>query len=552
MHWNDVRYALRLMRRNRGFTAVAVLSIALGIGANTAIFSLFDAVMVRTLPVSHPEQLVEFIQVYPGEPRGIGYWTWETYQHFRQHTRAFSDITGTSFDNVALVRTEDAEAEALVVENVLGNYFGMLGLKPAAGRLLGPDDVEVSGSGEAVVVSHSYWTTRLHGDRAAIGKRIWIGKNPKTIVGVAPSGYVGPRVGSRTDIWTAREKDNVALLGRLQPNATIEQARAEMHVLFPFAIEQRAARSNDPLVRKMRFELEHAGRGFARVRDQYGKPLTLLLAVVGLLLVLACINLAGLLLARSASRQRELAVRVGLGASSGQLIRQMLTESLLLSGTGAVIGILLAYAGTATLVRIIASGRAHERIELNIQPNLQVLLFTVFVAILTGIVFGLAPAWYASRFTPPNSSLRHSGRAGDAPIWRIFGRALVAVQVSLSILLVTSSAVFLTHLIRLRNFDLGFRSDHVLLIQLDPSGSGYKPGQLGTRYAQLLSQLRAIPGAQSAAIAACTPIQGCGASRFVSTQGFVERPEDRRFTTLSWVSPSYFETMGVPLLAGRD
>ena len=551
MLWNDLRYALRLMRRNPGFTTVAVLSLALGIGANTAIFSLFNTVMLRTLPVSHPEQLVELLQKYPGEPRGNGYYSWPTYEHFRDHNHVFSALTGMSFDTLARVRKEGSEPETLIVENVLGNYFAVLGLKPAIGRLIGPEEVPATGDGDVVVVSWQYWNSRLNGDPALVGKRIYVNNAPKTVIGVAPRAYTGPQIGLRTDVWMPREKNAVAMLGRLKPGATIAQARAEMPVLFWFTIEERAARSKDPLVRQWKMEVEPAGAGFARVRDRYGKPLVLLMAVVGLLLLLACINMASMLLARSAGRQRELAVRIGLGASRGRLVRQMLTESVLLSAAGTVIGVLLAYFGAGALVKIMASGRAHERIEIQVVPDLHLLLFTAGIAVLTGLLFGLAPAWYAFR-SAPASSLRHAGRAGDTWFWRLFGKSLVAAQVALSILLVASAALFLSHLSRLRTLDLGFRSDHVLLMVLDPSGSGYRREQLAAPYQELLARLERIPAVRSASITGCTPIQGCGASRFVTAEGYVERPDDRRYTALNWVAPKYFETLGIPLIAGRD
>ena len=230
-----------------------------------------------------------------------------------------------------------------------------------------------------------------------------------------------------------------------------------------------------------------AGAGLARVRDQYGKPLVLLTAVVGLLLLLACINMASMLLARSAGRQRELAVRVGLGAGRGRLVRQMLTESLLLSGAGAAAGVAVAYYGVGILVRIMASSRAFEHIDIEVRPDLNMVLFTAGIALLTGLLFGLAPAWYAFRAAPA-MAMRQTGKGGDTWFWRLFGKGLVAAQVALSIFLVTAAAVFLNHLTRLRNFDLGFRSDHVLLVTLDPSRSGYKTGATG----------RALPGATGA------------------------------------------------------
>ncbi len=328
--WNDLRYALRLMRRSPGFTAVAVLSLALGIGANTAIYSLFYTVMLRQLPVQHPEQLVELVRNSPSELHWPGYWGWEKYAYLRDHNHVFSGITGMSFDNLAQVRTAGSDSETLIEENVPGNYFQVLGLEPAIGRLIGPADVPASGAGDVAVVSWSYWNRRFHRDPAILGKRLFYNDAPKIIIGVAPRTYVGPRVGSRTDLWIPVEHENLTMLARLKPGVTIQQAQAEIAVLYP---EMQSALRLNPRV-ATRMELLPAGAGLARVRDQYGKPLLLLTAVVGLLLLLACINMASMLLAQSAGRQRELAVRVGLGAGRGRLMGQMLTESLLLSGAG--------------------------------------------------------------------------------------------------------------------------------------------------------------------------------------------------------------------------
>jgi predicted permease len=299
-------------------------------------------------------------------------------------------------------------------------------------------------------------------------------------------------------------------------------------------------------------EVEPAGAGLARVRDLYSKSLVLLMGVVGLLLLLACVNMASMMLARSAGRQKEMAVRVGLGASRGRLVRQMLTESVLLSGAGTLVGVVLAYFGTGVLVRIMASGQPHQHVEIQVEPDLNLLLFTAGIAVLAGLLFGLAPAWYAFR-SAPASAMRQTGAAGDTWFWRVFGRGLVAAQVALSIFLVTGAVVFLGHLSKLRNFDLGFRSDHVLLVTIDPSASGYSREQLAAPYQQLLARLQTIPGVRSASISGCTPIQGCGSgSRYLIAEGHVEAPEQRQRPALSFVAPRYFETLGIPLLAGRD
>ena len=548
---NDVRYALRLMRRSPGFTAVAVLSLALGIGANTAIYSLFYTILLRQLPVAHPEQLVELLRKAPGEPREMAYWGRDKHEYFRDHNHVFSALTGMSFDNLAGVHIDGADRENLILETVPGNYFAVLGLKPTIGRLIGPEDVPANGDGSVVVVSWSYWKTRLNRDPAVLGKRIWYEDAPKIIIGVAPGTYTGPRVGARTDVWMPSKKNDLLMLGRLKPGVTLQQAQAEVNVLYRNWLEQDPVSSKDPKARQIHVELEPAGAGLARVRDQYGKPLVLLMTVVGLLLLLACINMASMLLARSAGRQRELAVRVSLGAGRGRLMRQMLTESLLLSAVGALAGVLLAYWGIGVLVRIMASGRAFEHLEIQVQPDLNLLLFTAGIAILTGLLFGLGPAWYAFRLAPA-STLRQTGK-GDTRSWRLFGKALVTAQVALSIFLITAAAAFLNHLMRLRNFDLGFRRDHVLLVTLDPERSGYKSDRLAMLYQELLARMQTFPQVRSASISGCTPLQGCGSgSRYVIAEGYAEKREDRRRTVVTFVAPRYFETLGIPLTGGRD
>jgi predicted permease len=552
--WQDVRYALRGMRRSPGFTAVAVGSLALGIGANTAIFSLMNTVMLRMLPVQHPEQLVELLQKYPGEPRGNGYWTWPSYEHFRENNHVFSAMTGTSVDTQVNVRTEGSQPGIVVGEYVTGNFFPVLGLKPAIGRLIGPQDDPSAAAGAVAVVSWPFWNARFHLDPAILGKRIVVQDRPVTIIGVTPRAYFGLRAGSRTDVWLPRMPNasmGLYLLGRLKPGVTIEQVRAEMPVLYRFTLEERTRNSKDPLVRQLKAEVEPAGAGISPVRDRYGKPLILLMAVVGLLLLIACINLASMLLARAAGRQREMAVRVGLGAGRVRLVRQVLTESLLLSLPGALLGVLLAQIGTGVLVRIIASGREFERINLQVQTDHHVLVFTAGIALLTGLLFGLAPALYAFR-SASASALRQTGGAGETLLRRLFGRGLVVAQVALSVLLLSAAGLFVGHLSQLKNLNLGFQRDHILLVTLDPARSGYKREQLSGPYQELLARLESIPGVRSASISGVTPIQGAGAANFVTAEGHQERPEDRRYVSYNLVAPKYFATLGTPLLAGRD
>jgi putative ABC transport system permease protein len=566
--WRDIRYALRMMRRSPGFTAVAVLSLALGIGANTAVFSLINTLMLRQLPVRDPEQLVELLSRFPGEPRINGF-PWTHYEHFRDQNHVFSDLIGVTLSRFQ-VSGKGFDTEAVDGEYVVGNFFPALGVTPAIGRLIGPQDDRLDAGDAAVaVVSWAYWQSRFNLDTAIIGRPIVVDGVPATVIGVTPPGFFGLQVGVHPDLWVptameplihrpSRRADGtlgLKLMGRLKPGTSIEQARAEMRVLNLWRVEDLAKTRNASFLRQFEMEVAPAAAGFSALRDQFATPLLVLMAVVGLLLLIACTNIASMLLARGVARQREIAVRVSLGAGRLRLVRQMLTESLLLASMGALLGVFLAYFGAAALVRIMLSGRAFigmpQHLEIQAAPDGHLLLFTTAVALLTGVLFGLAPAWNAFA-SAPASSLRDSGTAGETRSRRLFGKGLVVLQVALSVVLLSAAGLFVRHLSNLRNLDLGFERDSVLLVTLDPSRSGYERIQLSHLYQELLERLATIPGVRSATLSGVTPIEGPGASRFVNIEGHPERPEDRRYISLNWIGPQYFTTFGTPFLAGRD
>jgi predicted permease len=555
--WQDVRYALRMMRRTPGFTAIAVVSLALGIGANTAIFSLINALVLRMLPVREPAQLVELLFKAPGQDH-FNAFSWQSYQHYREHNHVFSGLIASGGASFA-VHGDGLEPERVRGRYVTPNYFSVLGVNSALGRLIGPEDGSAESPASVAVVSWSYWKNRFNLDRAILGRRIIVDDVPVTIVGVAPRKFFGLEPEDRLDVWlpltihypsyatTARYW--LKLVGRLKPGVSIEQARAEMSVLYQWTIADEFKTNGDRGAFDTKMEVQPAGAGLSHLRDQYEKPALVLMGVVALLLLIACANVASLLLTRGAARQREMALRVSLGAGRFRLLRQGLTESLLLSAAGGVLGILLAYLGTGTLARIIASGR--ERIELQARPDLVVLLFTAGVALLTGVLFGLAPAWRASGCAPA-SSLRDTGRAGETRLRRLFGKSLVVAQVALSVVLLSAASLFVRHLSHLEHLDLGFRRDHVLLVSLDPSSSGYDGERLSRVYQELLGRLEAIPGVRSATICAILPASGVGAMRTATVEGYQAKPGERRFLSENWVAPKYFETLGIPLLMGRD
>jgi len=549
----DVHYALRMLRRTPGFTAVAILSLAFGIGGNTAVFSLMNALMLRMLPVQRPQQLVELLQKYPGEPRGNGYWSISSFQHFRDHNHVFSAVIAASPPSGFQIRGEGLGPEIVTGQYIAGNFFGDLGISPAIGHLIRAQD------NDAAMVSWWFWKNRFNLDPGILGKRVIVQDRPVTIAGVTPRAFFGLLVGSRTDVWLPRsaalKEIPLALLARLKPGVSIQQARAEMAVLYRFTIDERSRNSQDPLIRQLKIELEPAGAGFSLLRDHFAQPLEVLMVLVGLLLLIACTNVASLLLARGAARRGEMAIRISLGAGRLRLVRQVLTESLMLSAAGSLLGIWLGYFGAGALVRILASGRGlialPQSFEIPFQPDMHVLLFTAGIALLTGILFGMAPAW--SAFTSaPASSLREIGRAGETRFGRFFGKSLIVAQVALSVALLAAAGLFVRNLVNLRHLDLGFERDHVMLATLDPSRSGYNAEQLSRAYQELLARLAGIPGVRSASLSAPTPLSGAGASAFASVEGFVEQPGERRYISLSRIAPGYFATIGTPLIAGRD
>ena len=569
---SDIRYAWRGLVRTPAFLAVAVLSLALGIGANTAIFSLIDTVMLRTLPVREPEQLVELLTVYPGDPR-MNVFGWKDYLNFRDRNDVFSAFVATAPSRTPFqVGRDGSPAEAVYGEFVVGDFFTALGMTPATGRLIDVEDDRPDRSAIAVV-SWPYWKSRFNLDPAVVGRTIAVNGAPLTIVGVAPRRFEGLQTGFRTDIWMpiaesaamlpgqpqAREP-LVHVIGRLKAGVSLEQARAQMRVLFRARVEEMAKRSRNPQWLEATLDVEPAGAGLSALRDLFGRQLVVLMAIVALMLAISCINIASLLLARSAVREPEMAVRLSLGATPWRLVRLVLTEAVVLSALAIPPAVWLAYAGAGALARAAAAIRivGPRPIEIGVHIDARVLIFTAAIAAITTLVFGLAPARQAFRLAPLRifrlkaeaTNIIRPGKAGATG--HVLGKGLVVAQVALSLVALSGASLFLRHLSNLRDVDTGFRRDSVLLVTVDPRGSGLNRPQLTALYRQLLERFGAIPGVRSATLSGLTPISGAAASRFVSVEGFVERPEDRRYVSLNMIAPRYFETLGTPLVAGRD
>ncbi|HXA50710.1 MAG TPA: ABC transporter permease [Candidatus Acidoferrum sp.] len=547
----DVRYGLRTMRRSPGFTAIAVLSLTLGIGANTAIFSLINVLMLRPLAVKEPDRLVEIL-THRGKGHGNAF-SWQTYRYLRDGSSLWE--LAASHRNSLYTRVEGLGTEKIEGQYCTGNYFPMLGIQPALGRLIGPEDDRMGSPATVAVVSWAYWKNRLGMDPGVIGRKVEVEDVPFTIVGVAPRDFVGLQVGLSEDIFIPLATEPLTrrptytanagykwlqLISRAKPGVSLEQIHAAMNVLFRRTLEIEAQDRHESSIPDWTIDVAPAGSGFSLLRDQFSKPLLVLMAIVCVLLLIACANVAGMLLAKGAARQREMALRVSLGAGRLRLVRQMVTESLILSGAAAILGVALAYAGGEFLVRILASGRLP--IELQVTPDARVLLFTAGLALCTGIVFGLIPAFRAA------PAFRDSSRGGETRARRFLGKALIASQVAFSVVLLTAAGMFLRNLSSLKNRDIGVRREGVVMVALDPSHSGYEQGQLASEYQRLLGRIELIPGVHSASLCWMPPIAGGG----MDGNAFLDGSTAPMYVYKNLVGPRYFETVGTSLLAGRE
>lgn len=538
----DIRYAFRTMCHSPGFTATAVLSLALGIGGNTAIFSLINAILLKPLPVSHPEGLVALVSFSRNDR--IGDFGYPDYLVLRDGNSVFSGLLAAS--NMAPINLGmGTETEVVQRKIVSSSYFSVLDVQPVLGRVFSSEDE----TQQVAVIGHRWWKRNFGGSPSVVGKQIELEGLPFTIVGVAPREFLGDTVGEAPDIWATMSLMPAArknaqgftwlnLMGRLRPGVDAKQANANLSVLTP-QIPNRFIQ---------RISAEPGSLGGSGLRNTFSAPLKILMIVVGLVLLIACANLAGLLLARAATRQREIATRLALGAGRGRVVRQLMTESVLLGLLGGLAGLLFAVWSQQVLLKLVAGvGRA---ITLDLRPDVRVLLFTAAISIAAGVLFGLAPASQAVRENVGESlklTARHfSGRRGR---WGLKD-GLIAMQVALSFVLLVVGGLFIRTLQNLKTQDVGFRAAHVLCLQIG-SQRGYQP-PWGNLIIQLLQRTEAIPGVQAASVSFNGTLAntGSGVSGF-KIEGYPPTAENQR-ARANWVGPSYFETSGIPLLEGRE
>jgi predicted permease len=568
--FQDLRYGARMLLKNRMFTLVAALSLALGIGANTAIFSLINALMLRPLHVKAPQDLALFSII---EKQGPGYaQTYPFYEMIRDHSQSFSGvIAGSSVGDGRLMVKErgGGAVEPVQQQRVSGNFFSVLGAGVVVGRALSEADDNPAGAQPGAVISYEFWRRRFGLDPGVVGWQVTVNDTALTIVGVAPPGFFGFEVGRKPDIWwpikaandeTSRlmvSQDNMwwlLVIGRLRPGVSMAQAQAEVDLTFRRQLEEIAGDKGanwTPTERREHFErrimLESGSAGVTRLRREFKRPLVILMTAVSLTLLIACVNIANLLLARAATRRKEIAVRLAVGAGRFRLIRQLLTESVLLAALGGGAGLLFAHWFSPGLLAYLPR---ENRLALDIPLDTRALGFTLAVSILTGLLFGLAPAWQATRLDL-TASLKDQTGASASRSRLMLNKLLVVTQVALSLFLLVGAGLFARSLRNLRTIDAGLNYENIVQFRID-SGGGYDPLRLISLHKQTLSRLEALPGARSATLSVLTPLIGGTLLSRVSVPGYSSGPDENMDCNILLVGPRYFETMKMPLLAGRD
>jgi predicted permease len=572
----DIRFGLRMLRKNPGFTIVTVLTLALGIGANTAIFTVIDAVMLRSLPAQNPEELVNI-----GNPARVHSWStgnprtdvfsYPLYREIRENNTVFSSVLASSGLSDLRIKIEGG-AENVTGRLVTENYFRTLGVDALIGRTFTSADGSTPGSDPFIVISYTYWLRRFAGDPAVVGRKVHLNNYPFTVIGVAPPGFFGEVVGDRPDVWAPMmmqgqlmpgrkflDSPNIAsllLIGRLKPGVTIDQARANVNAVVAQALlitlDAKLSSDDRDALRKSKIavQVSAGGHGLSRLRADFATPLVLLMSMVLLVLLVACVNVANLMLARSATRQREIAIRVAMGAGSRRILRQLLTESMLLALLGGVSGLLLAHWGSTLLVGLV-NANSNTSDPLALGMDWRVLGFTAGICLIAGLLFGIAPAIRVLHVKLARSlkeGARESG-SGQKSNARFI---LAASQIALGVLVQTSAGLLVRSLRNLQEVDLGYSRDRLLLVPIDLLSAGYSNAAIANVSQELLTRFANLPGVRSATASSNGLFSGNESSDSVRVEGAVKVNEQDNVTADDEVGPNYFSTIGAPIVVGRE
>jgi predicted permease len=570
----DLRYAFRTVVRTPGFSLIVILTLGLGIGANTAIFSLMDQVLLRLLPVRNPEQLVQLDGpgTFSGRTNGPRVFSHPMYVDFRDRNDVFDGVVARFGASATL--TSRGQAERVDVELISGNTFEVLGVRPVLGRTLTAADDRTPGGHPVAMLSHSYWERRFASSPAILNQVVNINNTPMTIVGVAPPRFAGVVATQVPDLFvplmmkgeitpTWNDLDNrrsrwVNVVGRLKPGLSPDAAKARLDVLYQqileYELETVEAFATGSDIFKQRFRAKKltllpAGRGLSDLREGVQTPLFVLMAMVGVVLLIACANVANLLLSRATARQKEIAVRLALGAGRGRLIRQTLTESLVLATAGGIVGLVMSI-WVGDLLLSVMPFETFTR-ALSTEPDLRVGLFAAGLALLTAFVFGLVPALQSSK-PQLNRTLREEAGSLSGSHHARFRKGLVVAQVALSMLLVAGAGLFARSLYNLKTLDTGFDTANLVTFRVDPSLNGYDQSRIKSFYDRLLTDIRQIAGVQSASLAQVPALTGSASSRTIQVQGYEPKPDENMNPWTNEVAPDYFRTMRMPLIIGRE
>ena len=577
---SDIRYSLRLLAKSPGFTAIAILSLALGVGANTAIFTLINQLMLQELPVREPGQLVSFGEASGGGVAGTiavgtgGLFSYEFYRQIEKQHEFFQDISASaSFtlpSGVRLAASSAHPAGVAFFQMVSGNYFAVLGIRPALGRSILPSDERAPGRNPVAVLSYHYWQSTLASNPSVVGRTITVDKIPFTVIGVAPPGFFGVNADAQPpDLWLplTMQKELMEtsslldapglywlhLMGRQNAGANMEQAQGWLTAQVVRYMRDLEGTHFSParMQQIQEIKLTPGARGGSDLRGQYKEPLQVLMGVVVLVLLIACANLANFLLARTISREREISTRLALGSTRARIVGQMLIETLFLSFSGGVLGLLLAFWGTRALIDFVVGGATYTVFDP--RPDAHVLAFTFGICLLTGLLFGIAPAVRVSRTTvaPALKANARTAAGGSGAPGRVIARMLVAVQVGLSLMLLVGAGLFLRTLRNLEKENLGFENSKLLLVQFIPEAAGYLPLQLSSLYDNILQRVDVLPGVRSATLSSVPVISPGQWGSPVSILGYAAKQNETVDTIGNFVAARYFETVGIPVLLGR-
>jgi predicted permease len=568
----DLGYAVRTLVKTPAFTVVVVLTLALGIGANTAIFSLTDQVLLRMLPVNAPEQLVvlDGPGAFNGRTFNNGTFSYPMYRDFRDQNTVFSGVIARH--PVALTLMANGEAERVSGELVTGNYFDVLGVRARIGRTFTQNDDTTPGGHPLVMLSHRYWMRRFAGNPGVLNQTIALNGLPMTIIGVAPPGFFGIVVGESPDVMVPmmmkaqmtptwddlqnRRSRWVTVMARLAPGVSVEQAEAAMNVIYRQINEQELKDiSTTSKTFRERFVSKHlflrpGQKGRSDIRQQFSTPILVLMGMVGLVLLIACANVASLLLARGAARQKEVAIRLALGASRGAVVRQRLIESFVLAAAGAMLGLAVAWWTGALLIKMLPFDEAAR--TLSASPDARVMAFAFTAASLTALLFGLAPALQSTRPVLTSTLKDEAGSVVGGTGHSRFRKSLVIAQVCLSVLLLAGAGLFARSLYNLKTLNPGFDADQLLGFSLDPSLNGYSRERSLALFQQLQEQLSQLPDVRSATASVIPLLTDTNWSSTVRVEGYQPKEGEDMNPDVDGVGPAFFATMGQPLLKGRE